>query len=141
MQIRIFNWDDLPEILRITNEFWASLAYKSVLTMEVLEENWREPQNHPDENCFVGILPEKGMVGYMIVDVLDVPNQANGVYCVPPEYTEVGQALIRQGEAHFKALAEKASPNSDEIFMLYNLPTAAKFVFELLAKEAYQHVR
>jgi ribosomal protein S18 acetylase RimI-like enzyme len=139
--IRKFTWDDFPEIVRVSNEFASALGAKGLWKAEELEEVWREPQNHPEENCFVAIFPEKGLVGYLIVDVLDVPNQANGVYRVPPHHPELGRALIQAGDQHFKTLAEKASSPSDELFMLYALPSEASFAFDILEAEGYQHVR
>jgi mycothiol synthase len=141
MIIRNFSWDDFPEIVAISNQFAKSLGSTRNWTYAELEEQWRAPYNNPEENCFLAILPEQGLVGYLIVDLLDVPNQANGVYRVLLGYPEAGRALIQHCEAYFRNIAVKNSPAEQEIFMLYALPSQALSVFDLLAEEAYKHIR
>jgi hypothetical protein len=75
--IRNFQWDDLPQVVEVMN--LSAPERDQPVTVEAIEPFWRAPYNHPEEECFVALLPDGRMIGAGLADRLDVPNHANGV--------------------------------------------------------------
>src|SRR5262245_451603 len=73
MQVRTFRWSDMPLIVEVMNRYAWALGSDSQYTQAEVEENWRAPYNHPEENCFVAVLPDEGLIGFAIADLLDDP--------------------------------------------------------------------
>jgi ribosomal protein S18 acetylase RimI-like enzyme len=137
--LRNFCWDDLPAVVEVMN--LSSPDRPKPLSVEDIEPDWRAPYNHPEQDCFVALLPDGSMVGVGIADLLDTPNEANGVMWYLPDYPAVAQMLLQTTDDYFLQTALHKSPSDVTIWMNRYVSDSATEIIHLLEAEGYHLAR
>jgi GNAT superfamily N-acetyltransferase len=109
--------------------------------LEEIEPHWRAPYNHPEQDCFVALLPDGRMVGAGIADLLDTPNEANGVMWFLPEYPAVARMLLQTTDAYFLRIALQKSPPDVPIWINRSVLETATEMIQILEAEGYHLAR
>lgn len=141
MHVRHFRWDDLPEVMRVMNAFSLAVGGRGDITVEVVEANWRKPYNHPERDCFVAEDAEGRLLGYTIADLLDDPQRAVGVYCVPPGNPSASRMLVDAATQYFQQTAFERCPPDAPITLLWHIPEQAVEAVALFEEDGVPLVR
>jgi mycothiol synthase len=139
--IRSFRWDDLPQIVAVMNRCAQAFGRAGNITVEQIEPAWRSPYNHPEQTCFVAEAPDGGLIGFTIADLLDDPTRAVGVYNVPPEFGDIGRALIVTAADCFTRAAAQRVDAGTPLSMEWRISDQDTTAMALLEGLGYQRVR
>ncbi|MBN1311586.1 MAG: GNAT family N-acetyltransferase [Anaerolineae bacterium] len=140
--IRAFEWDDLPELVEITNRSVEHNQEDQFVTLEVLRERFEAPYFYAEANCFVAMVDGQ-IAGYCTAELDPRFGKGWGSGYVHPEYLRrgIGTSLLQRADArHRERARQEMEPGMPIKCTRYtrdkNAPTIA-----LLEAEGYEVVR
>lgn len=141
MNLRNFQWADLPALVDLMNAYNRALGGSGTLSLDQVEPTWKSPYNHPERDCFIAFAPDGALVGFTIADLLDDPYRANGVYTVLPGHRDAGRALIAAATDHFVRFARARTPSDAPLMMQWRISDRDADVIALLEEDGAESVR